>query len=632
MKNAPLRSASCFVPIAAILALATPAPAAEPNPSGPPFPRIGTCYGANLGYRSWEEGGEYWSKLRLIVGGCYDLHYDWDSRDWSKTLTRTEENLAKLRKINPQVIVLPYVDVIEGIDNPKLPETWWDLNQEGKRWEGWPGYYRINTKLPEVLEYNLVKVRDEILKRSCFDGVFYDCWHVEDTLCPKTAALRDGKAIVMINDWNLPRTGFATLNGCLAEDEFNRVMEGKVDFEDFLGRYLRWCRESRKPAVTMLVGHPRNMPMDPFETHKIPWKQRVEQRKALQHSDPQALRFGLTTTLMGDGYFGYDCANMGRGDWWWFPEYDAPLGYPKGPASKLPDGTWRRDFEGGKVVVNGSMYDATVQLDRNYRDVSSGRVAKQFTVRMLDGRILVPTDDPASGGEDPPPRVTLSPPKAVRAAELGNGLYAVQTPGGLDLRIASDGSPQNILWGGKTLFRGGWPVAQTPDHKSLAPGKAEPPAVRSDDGRSALTFRGTLLQAGTEAIDYQETLEAGPGDEFSLGFQFTAKSNLEFRFWRHYFSLPVPDFQGATARTPRVALALPEKLGAVELLPSEKTITFEAPAKIIAIESSAPMGLVDHRKWGTEEYLLAAYPIRGEVKAGTTWSFQVRVSVKSVSK
>jgi hypothetical protein len=33
---------------------------------GPSFPRIGTCYGGGLGYRSWEEGGAYWSKLRLI--------------------------------------------------------------------------------------------------------------------------------------------------------------------------------------------------------------------------------------------------------------------------------------------------------------------------------------------------------------------------------------------------------------------------------------------------------------------------------------------------------------------------------------------------------------------------------------
>lgn len=605
---------------------------AEPEPAkGPPFPRIGTCYGGGLGYRSWEEGGEYWSKLRLIIGSCYDLHYDWDSRDWSKVLARTEENLTRLRKVNPQVIVLPYVDVIEGIDNPKIPAAWWDLNAEGKRWEGWPGYFRINTKLPEVLDYNLAKVRDEILARPWFDGVFYDCWHVEDSLCPRSAALREGKAVVMINDWNLPRTGFEMINGCLAEDEFNRVMEGKVDFEDLLARYLRWCQDSRKPAVTMLVGHPRNMPMDPFETHKIPWKERMELRNKLQHSDPQALRFGLTMALMGDGYFGYDCANMGRGDWWWFPEYDAPLGYPKGPARKEADGTWRRDFDGGSVVVNGSAYDVAVRLPGNHRDVSSGRVAQEFTVRMLDGRILVPTAEAPSGAEDLPPRITAIPPKTVRAAELENGLRAVQTPGGLDLRLTAQGELQSILWHGKPLCHGGWPSVQNAERKGITVEKWDPPAILTAGGKEVLTFKGRL-RLGDASIAYQETLEAGPGDNFALNFQFTAKDEFQAKLWRHYFFFPVPEYRGADVHSSRGSAKLPNALGAGEILPGDRTITIQTGKREIAIEGSVPMSLVDHRKWGTEEYLLAAYPIRGEVKAGAAWSFQVRMAVRDLAQ
>ena len=179
---------------------------------------------------------------------------------------------------------------------------------------------------------------------------------------------------------------------------------------------------------------------------------------------------------------------MGRGDWWWFPEYDAPLGYPKGPARKNADGTWRRAFDRGAVIVNGSAYDAVVRMKGNYRDLSSGRVARRFMVPILDGRILLPTSDPP-GGEDQPPRVTAEPPQTIRVAALDGGLHAVQTPGGLDLRVADDGTLRNILWHGKTL--------------------------------------------------------------------------------------------------------------------------------------------VDHRKWNTEEFLLAGYPISGEVKAGSTWSFRIRTSVHS---
>lgn len=592
----------------------------------PPFPRIGNCYGAGLGYRSWEEGGAYWSKLGLIVGGCYDLHYDWDSRDWSKALAKTEANLARLREVNPKVIVLPYVDVIEGIDHPSIPAAWWDLNAESKRWQGWPGYYRINTKLPEVLDYNLTKVRDNILKRPCFDGVFYDCWHVEDTLCPKTAALRDGRAVVMINDWNLPNNGFATLNGCLAEDEFNRVMEGKADFEDFLARYLRWCRESRKPAVTMLVGHPRKMPMDAFANHQMPWKQRVELRKSLQNSDPQALRFGLATTLMGDGYFGYDSANMGRGDWWWFPEYDAPLGHPKGPAHREADGIWRREFDGGLVVVNGTSYDTTFRLASNHRDVSSDRVAKEFTLRMFDGRILLPTKDAPRGGDDPPARLTAEPVTQVVAATLDEGMQAVKTPGGLELRVSHAGELQSILWRGKRLFQGGWPSAKNAEGKALEVEKSETPEVHVSDKDASLAFRG-VLRLGSASIGYEETLVAGADNSFILDFQFTAKTEVKAKFWRHYFMLPVSSFRGAQASNTHRELVLPEVLGKEDLLPGDTKVTLKRAQQTIALESSTPMSVVDHRKWGTDDYLLSAYPVRGDVKADATWSYRVKVTV-----
>ena len=613
------------------LLIVSDALAADTTHEGPPFPRIGNCYGAALGYKSWDEGGAYWSKLGLIVGGCYDLHYDWDSRDWSKPLAKTEANLARLKAVNPKVIVLPYVDVIEGIDHDSIPKAWWDLNAEGKRWQGWPGYYRINTKLPEVLDYNLTKVRDAILNRACFDGVFYDCWHVEDLLCPKTAALRGGRAVVMINDWNLPATGFTTLNGCLAEDEFNRVMEGKVDFDDFLARYLRWTRESRKPAVTMLVGHPRKMPMDPFANHEMPWKQRQEVRQKLQNSDPQALRFGLATTLMGDGYFGYDSANMGRGDWWWFPEYDAPLGYPKGPAHREADGTWRREFDGGIVVVNGTPYDATLHLPANHLDVSSDRVARDFTLRMFDGRLLLPTTDAPRGGDDSPARITAAPVTKVLAASLDEDMQAMKTPGGLDLRLSRAGELQSILWHGKRLFTGGWPTAKSAEGNALEIANAEKPVITSSDNEATITFHGST-KIGSAMIDYDERVTAANDDSFTLDFHFTAKSDFKPQYWRHFFMLPVSAFHGTKVSNSRKESALPDQLGSQEVLPSDSKFTLQRKQQTITLDSSTPMSVVDHRKWGTDDYLIASYPLRGEVKAGKTWSYRVKATVTEVSK
>jgi len=193
------------------------------------------------------------------------------------------------------------VDVIEGPDNPNVPKGWWDL-RNGERWSGWPGYYRVNMKLPEVLQSNLDKARDEVFGREFFDGVFYDCWHPDPWLVPRTAALRDGKAVVMRNAWNLPGEGFEHLNGCLAEDELNRVIEGKVGFEDFLGRYLRWSRESRKPVVTTIVCPPTGLDMDEWRWAKVSWQERQKLQEALQNSDLQiSTTTVLSANVLGEG-------------------------------------------------------------------------------------------------------------------------------------------------------------------------------------------------------------------------------------------------------------------------------------------------------------------------------------------
>lgn len=608
-----------------LLTVAVRGQAAEPNRNSPPFPRIGNCYGARLGSESWDKGGGYWSKLGLIIGGGYDLHYDWEHARWPAALQRVEENLSQLRQVNPQVIVLPYVDVVEGPDNPNVPSRWWEL-KDGKRWSGWPGYFRINTALPEVLQFNLDKVQAEILGRSCFDGVFYDCWHPDPWLVPKTAQLRDGRAIVMLNDWNLPSAGWEHLNGCLAEDEFNRVIEGKVEFEEFLNRYLRWCQASRRPVVTMLVGHPRRLDMDPWRWAKATWRERTQVRAGLEQADLQTMRFGLCTTLMGDGYFGYDSANLGRGDWWWYPEYEAPLGDPCGPAKKLPDGTWQRAFQGGLVIVNGTLYDAVVRQEKPHRNFSTGEVRTQFTLRSFDGRILVPTSEPLSPGADPAPRITYQPPPSLRAVRLDDGQWAIQTPGGLELRLAEHGELSHILWQGRRLSTGGWPTVLAASQRPFAPQTTAAAEVQATAEAAVLRFQG-LLTCEEQRVKYVETCTVRPDNSCTLRFEFVAETDLKLRMWRHFFALPVSTYAGAEARGDAATVTLPKERTNEPLLPAGKRLTITSGESVINIQGSVALSLVDHRRWGTEEYLLAGYPVQGEVPRGKEWSVELRLAV-----
>ncbi len=592
----------------------------------PPFPRIGTCYGAGLAWKRWEQGKDWWSKLDLIIGGCYDLHYDWDHPRWKRVLPRLEKTLAKLRQVNPNCLVLPYVDVVEGPDNPALPKHWWDL-RKGERWSGWPGYFRINTRLPEVLQFNLDMVRARILSRSMFDGVFYDCWPPDDWLVPRTAKLRGGKAIVMINNWNLPATGFADLNGCLAEDELNRVVDGKVDFEDFLGRYLRWCRESRRPVTTMLVCHPRTNPEDPWANAKRTHQERLALIEKARTADPQMLRFGLATTLMGDGYFGYDGGNgLSRGNWWWYPEYDAPLGYPKGPARRRADGLWQREFDGGLVMVNGTSYDAAVVLAARSRDVSTGRISTRFTIPMYDGRIFLPTHAAATPGDDVPPRLTREPAKTLEAVRLSDDLLVARAPEGLELRFRRTGELSHILLRGEMVVAGGWPAIYNHPMRRYRPEKVAEPQISLSPDEAVLVFRGQLVQGG-KRISYTETATLKTGNRFALRYAFTVRDDVDLRMWRHYVSFPVRLYAGGRAEAGGQRIVLPKTLGKASLLPAAKQVTVEGPRAKIAITSSVPLALVDHRKWKSSEYLLAGYPLSGQVPAGTKLTVEMAVQV-----
>ena len=592
----------------------------------PPFPRIGTCYGAGLAWKSWEQGKDWWSKVDLVFGGCYDLHYDWEHPRWKKALANVEKNLAKLHDVNPNCLVLPYVDVVEGPDNPDLPKHWWDL-RNGERWSGWPGFFRINTALPEVLQFNLDKTRDEIFARSMFDGVFYDCWSPDDWLVPRTAKLRDGKAIVTLNAWNLPTTGFAHLNGCLAEDEINRVVDGKVDFEDFLGRYLRWSRESRRPGVTMLVCHPRTTREDPWANAKRSREERHALIEKARTADPQMLRFGLATTLMGDGYFGYDGGNgLSRGNWWWYPEYDAPLGYPKGPAQRREDGLWQREFDGGLVMVNGTSYDASVQVPARSRDVSTGRINTRFTIPMYDGRIFLPTDAAATPGDDVAPRLTREPTKALEAVRLGDDLFVARAGEGLELRFNRAGEPTHILLQGQTVMTGGWPAIYNRPMRRYQPENIVEPKISSSPDEVVLAFQGELVE-GDKRISYTETATLKPANRLALRYTFTVRDDLDLRMWRHYVIFPVRLYAGAEAEADGQRIVLPKTLGEAGLLPAAKQVTVQGPRAEIAIVSSVPLGLVDHRKWKSPEYLLAGYPLGGQVPAGTKLTVEMTVQV-----
>jgi hypothetical protein len=122
-----------------------------------------------------------------------------------------------------------------------------------------------------------------------------------------------------------------------------------------------------------------------------------------QHGDKadyQALRYGLGSCLLDDGYFSFTDKAQNYTTLLWFDEYDANLGQ----ASQAPvttawqNGVYRRNFENGIVLVNPrGNGPREVTLEQDFKRISgkqapavnNGQVTRKVQLNDRDGIILL---------------------------------------------------------------------------------------------------------------------------------------------------------------------------------------------------------------------------------------------------
>ena len=129
-------------------------------------------------------------------------------------------------------------------------------------------------------------------------------------------------------------------------------------------------------------------------------------------SDYQAMRYGLASCLMDDGYYTFsDNAEEFHGVRW-FDEFNVNLGAAVSPpsTSAWQNGVYRRDFQNGIALVNPKGNgQKTVTLDAEYvlikgtqaPTVNTGAKVRQVTLKDRDGLILMranPVRRPAAPG------------------------------------------------------------------------------------------------------------------------------------------------------------------------------------------------------------------------------------------
>ncbi len=120
--------------------------------------------------------------------------------------------------------------------------------------------------------------------------------------------------------------------------------------------------------------------------------------------DYRLMRYGLTSAMLGDGFFSFDAGPTHHARTWWYDEYDASLGRPTGAPRRLDSarkdvapGVWIREFERGAVVVNSTTGTRRVTLPATYEllfgdqdpAANTGERIRTFDLPAEDGRVLV---------------------------------------------------------------------------------------------------------------------------------------------------------------------------------------------------------------------------------------------------
>ena len=340
---------------------------------------------------------------------------------------------ATIRKLNPDIILLPYVATVSWNDvywsDPlhqamyrDIKPEWWLKDGNGQQLSVWPNTRALNLNT-EWTDYLAQHVKNDVLSTGLWDGVYYD--EVQDSISwvGTPDVNRDGTADTASQADALWAENYKKLFQKTREligDDYIMITNGSSN-PDFAPSVNGRMYESF-PSSNDTLAEWRNLTRDYFKEEKIVRYPvvniiNVNTRNTGTQNDYKSVRFGLTTTLLGDGYFGFDYGSNDHGQVWIYDEYSAPLGTPKGKPSKtippfftlfkegtdqVDQGVWQREFERGRVVVNATNDTQTIPLNGDYEKlhgtqdpiINDGSIVSEVTIAARDGIILLrPIDE-----------------------------------------------------------------------------------------------------------------------------------------------------------------------------------------------------------------------------------------------
>lgn len=326
-----------------------------------------------------------------------------------------------IRELNKNIIILAYVPTVSWNDlywtDPMhqamytdLQSDWWLHDANGNQVSVWPHTRALNLN-SGWSDYLARYVQEKVLSSGMWDGIFYD--EVQDSISWVGATDVDHDEV---NDtptkadqlWAKKYTDLFSKTRAYIGDKAIMITNGSSN--PAFAPYVNGRMYESFPSSTSTLNEWKNSTRDYLSEEKNVGYQNVNVVNVNSDNtgiknDYQKVRFGLTTTLLGNGYFGFDFGTQSHNQLWTYDEYPIALGAPKTSFSNIfsaaktliDQGVWQRDFEQGRVLVNATSTTMTIPLNGDFEKIhgiqdpimNDGSVVSEITLAAKDGIILL---------------------------------------------------------------------------------------------------------------------------------------------------------------------------------------------------------------------------------------------------
>ncbi|MBI5913711.1 hypothetical protein HY839_04735 [Candidatus Azambacteria bacterium] len=349
---------------------------------------------------------------------------------------RNQDKLRLMRALNPSIILLAYITSQEIRDDAleqkayaplryelaeKIDPAWNLQRPNGALVSFWPGTHVLNltTAAPTIDGARWIEtlgsfVSARVLGSGLWDGVFLDnVWNnLSGQLGGALDINRDGVTESAETIDRAYADGFNALVQIIRAATGDRYLIAGNDgdrFVQFNGMMFENFPRARGWSATM------KQYTDFIDKARPPSFAIINANTANtgDQSQLQAMRFGLTSTLLGDGYYAFDFGDQNHGQTWWYDEYEALLGEPvsapyvqkTGAANFAVKGVWRRDYTRGMVLVNTADAAETFDLNADFEKIkgtqdasaNDGQIVNMVSIPPHDGIILLRPQDSLEG-------------------------------------------------------------------------------------------------------------------------------------------------------------------------------------------------------------------------------------------